>query len=95
MPYFTRHLELSVQDGCVLWGARVIIPPKGYTMLLKLLHQSHPGMSQMKGLARSYVWWPQMDQDVEREVNQCDECQQNSMSPSAAPLQRSPGLDYM
>lgn len=27
-----------------------------------------------------------MDQDVEREVNQCDECQQNSMSPSAAPL---------
>lgn len=55
-------------------------------MLLKLLHQSHPGMSRMKGLARSYVWWPQMDQDVEREVNQCDACQQNSMSPSTAPL---------
>lgn len=27
-----------------------------------------------------------MDQDAEREVNQCDACQQNSMSPSTAPL---------
>ncbi|XP_029904245.1 LOW QUALITY PROTEIN: uncharacterized protein K02A2.6-like [Myripristis murdjan] len=86
MPYFSRRLELSVRDGCVLWGARVIIPQKGRKILLKLLHQSHPGMSRMKGLARSYVWWPQMDQDVEREVHQCDACQQNSMSPSTAPL---------
>lgn len=27
-----------------------------------------------------------MDQDAEREVHQCDACQQNSKSPSAAPL---------
>ncbi|XP_022595499.1 uncharacterized protein K02A2.6-like, partial [Seriola dumerili] len=86
LPYFTRRWELSVRDGCVLWGARVIIPQKGRKTLLKLLHQSHPGMCRMKGLARSYVWWPQMDRDVEREVNQCDACQQHSMSPSTAPL---------
>lgn len=86
MPYFSRRLELSVKDGCVLWGARVIIPQQGTKMLLKLLHQSHPGMSRMKGLARSYVWWPGMDQDVERVVNHCEACQWHSKSPATAPL---------
>ncbi|GAA6081388.1 uncharacterized protein K02A2.6-like, partial [Tachysurus ichikawai] len=28
-PYFIRRQELSVEQGCVLWGQRVIIPP-GY-----------------------------------------------------------------
>jgi hypothetical protein len=29
MPYYTRHLVLSVLDGCVLWGSRVVIHQKG------------------------------------------------------------------
>uniref|UniRef100_A0A1A8SAM6 Uncharacterized protein n=1 Tax=Nothobranchius rachovii TaxID=451742 RepID=A0A1A8SAM6_9TELE len=48
-PYRQRKLELSVRDGCVLWGARVIIPTKGRDKILKLLHQTHTGMSKMKG----------------------------------------------
>ncbi|XP_055721195.1 uncharacterized protein K02A2.6-like [Salvelinus fontinalis] len=86
MPYYTRRLALSVRDGCVLWGSRVVIPPQGRGLLLKLLHQSHPGMSRMKGLARSYVWWPKMDHDVENEVSRCEDCQSNRKSPPTAPL---------
>ncbi|XP_041651122.1 uncharacterized protein K02A2.6-like [Cheilinus undulatus] len=85
-PYHQRRLELSVRDGCVLWGARVIIPKRGRGQILKLLHQAHSGMSRMKGLARSYVWWPGMDQDIEREVLSCKECQTNQKSPPSAPL---------
>ncbi|XP_033988673.1 uncharacterized protein K02A2.6-like [Trematomus bernacchii] len=43
-------------------------------------------MSKMKGLARSYVWWPGMDQDVEKEVQSCEECQKHHKSPPSAPL---------
>ncbi|XP_041961667.1 uncharacterized protein K02A2.6-like [Alosa sapidissima] len=85
-PFYQRRMELSVRDGCVLWGARVIIPTKVREKILKLLHQTHSGMSRMKGLARSYVWWPGMDQDVEREVMSCEECQKHRKSPPAAPL---------
>ncbi len=27
LPYTRRKTELSVQDGCLLWGSRVIVPP--------------------------------------------------------------------
>nr|XP_023659478.1 uncharacterized protein K02A2.6-like [Paramormyrops kingsleyae] len=85
-PYFQRRLELSARDVCVLWGTRLIVPTKGRDKILKLLHQTHSGMSRMKGLARSYVWWPDMDQDVEREVQSCEECQKHRKSPPTAPL---------
>ena len=28
-PYYHRKTELSVQDGCLLWGSQVIVPPQG------------------------------------------------------------------
>ena len=27
-PYFTRKDELSLDDGCIMWGRRVVVPPK-------------------------------------------------------------------
>ena len=53
-PYTNRKLELSVEDGCLLWGRHVVIPPQGRVKLLEELHDSHPGASRMKSLARSY-----------------------------------------
>uniref|UniRef100_A0A1A7YSF0 Gypsy retrotransposon integrase-like protein 1 n=2 Tax=Iconisemion striatum TaxID=60296 RepID=A0A1A7YSF0_9TELE len=85
-PYSQRRRELSVRDGCILWGARVVIPPKGRGGMLQLLHQTHTGMTKMKGLARSYMWWPGMDLDVERTVHACSECQAHQKEPVPAPL---------
>ena len=36
-PYFSRRTELSVQDGCILWGNRVIIPKAGQVEVLQEL----------------------------------------------------------
>ena len=38
--YTRRQYELSVQHGVLMWGARVIIPPKGRDTLLKELHET-------------------------------------------------------
>ena len=85
-PYFSRKGELSVLDGCILWGTRVVIPPPGRQPLLKELHQAHPGVTKMKALARSYIWWPNMDTDIETLVKTCTECQESRPSPPTAPL---------
>lgn len=48
--------------------------------------EADAGMSRMKGLARSYMWWPGMDQDVERVVTECEICQSFRKAPTRAPL---------
>ena len=40
----------------------------------------------MKALARSCVWWPQMDAEIEKVVKNCARCQQCQKSPAKAPL---------
>ncbi len=85
-PNSCRSQELSVENGCVLWGSRVIVPPQGRDSVLKELHEAHPGASKMKALARSYVWWPKLDASIEDMVQKCDTCQMSRPSPAAAPL---------
>lgn len=86
VPYKQRQQELSVQDGCVLWGACVVIPEQGRSGLSEQLHQSHPGMSKMKGFARSYLWWPNVDTDFDTRVRVCTVCQEQRKSHVRAPL---------
>ena len=85
-PYQSRAAELSVQDGCLLWGSRVIVPLQGRKVVIELVHDSHPGVTRMKRLARSYVWWPGMDAELEGAVKRCAKCQENQKLPPRAPM---------
>ena len=85
-PYKSKANELSVQDGCVLWGARVLVPEKGRQAVLTQLHDGHPGCSRMKGIARTIVWWPGIDSEIEGTVRKCLTCQQQARAPPLAPL---------
>ena len=40
----------------------------------------------MKSLARTYVWWPGLDKDIEKSVRQCNACQEKQATPPVAPL---------
>ena len=84
--YHAKKLELSVEDGCLLWGARVVIPTQLREKVLEELHEAHPGTSRMKALARSFVWWPSMDKEIEKKVKTCQQCQLHQSAPQEAPL---------
>ena len=50
-PYRIRKKELSVIDGCILLGLRVIFLPPGREQVVQVLHETHPGIAKMKNLA--------------------------------------------
>ena len=81
-----RSSELSVENGCVLWGNRLIIPRKGQNRVLRQLHDGHPGISRMKGIARSIAWWSGLDKNIEKTVKECAQCQQHQKAPALSPL---------
>ena len=85
-PYLKCWEELSVEQGCLLRGNRVVIPPQGRKEVMELLHEGHQGGTRMKALARSFVWWPGLDGDLESVVKDCDKCQSTRHSPPQAPL---------
>ena len=78
--------ELSIHEGCVMRGARVVVPTPGQATMLKLLHSSHNGVVKMKALARSYIWWPGIDQQIENIAQHCGQCEENARQPTRAPL---------
>ena len=86
-PFIARSTELSVENNCILWGNRVLIPQPGRQAVLDELHElGHPGICKMKSLARMYVWWPGLDKDIEQSVRLCNPCQLVQASPPPVPI---------
>ena len=73
--------SLSTENGCVFYGLRVIIPSTLRNHSLKLLHLGHFGMQRMKQLARSTVYWPRIDFDIEDLCRKCTSCGQFQNKP--------------
>ena len=58
-----------------------------HVCILEQLHQSHLGIAKTKVFARSYVWWPQLDVQIETQTKACITCQATtSNAPMAALL---------
>ena len=74
--------SLSTENGCVFYGLRVIIPSTLRNHILKLLHLGHFGMQRMKQLARSTVYWPRIDFDIENLCRKCTSCGQFQNKPA-------------
>ena len=85
-PYFDRQAELTTQNGCILWGLRVVIPPGLRGRILAQLHETHTGIVKTKAVARGRVWWPSIDKDIEETCKSCSSCAEIAKDPAAAPL---------
>lgn len=96
--FVTKSKELSVMSGVLMWGLRIVVPMKLRHKMLEELHEGHLGISKMKALGRSFIWWPGFDRDVELCCKACPVCQSlggdpptvvvHPWLPSKKPLQR-------
>lgn len=85
-PYQRISAELTVEQGCLQRGVRTVIPTCLRPRLLEELHVAHPGIVRMKALARSHIWWPQIDEDIEKTALDCNPCQANRNKDAPVPV---------
>ena len=76
-----KVLPFSICDETLMYAQRVVIPHVLRKKVLKEFHLGHPGISRMKSLMKSYMYWPKMDQDIEDLVRHCKGCQLAAKSP--------------
>ena len=80
--YYKKRSRLSIEDGMLLWGLRVVIPAVLKDIILQVLHHQHPGMLRMKALSRIHVWFPNIDKEIENVVKKCKQCENVSNEPA-------------
>lgn len=68
----------------------MVIPKTLRQRVLKQLHKGHQGIVRTKALARSYVYWPNIDKDVENLIKNCEACASTAKSPPRTTLQSWP-----
>uniref|UniRef100_A0A5S6QNU4 RNA-directed DNA polymerase n=1 Tax=Trichuris muris TaxID=70415 RepID=A0A5S6QNU4_TRIMR len=73
-PFFNRRNALSVLEGCIMMTDRMVIPKRLQPAILRQLPHGHPGIVRMKAIARSYIYWPGLDMEIETVVRSCDKC---------------------
>jgi len=84
--FFNRRLELTINQGVLMWGIRVILPTSLQQQILAQLHEAHLGVVKMKAMARQHVYWPGIDKMIEDVAKSCTACQQSAANPPSAPL---------
>ena len=73
-PFWTFREELTVEDGLILKGTRIVIPNKQCKAILKLLHEGHLGLNKCKLRDKEGVYWPGLNDQLEDLVLNCELC---------------------
>ena len=78
---------LTVVEGLVLRGERIVVPRGLRESMVKIAHGGHQRIIQTKRLLRAHVWFPGIDAVVEKHVGRCLACQATTPSHTREPLQ--------
>jgi hypothetical protein len=84
--YWNYRDELTTQNGLVLKGSRIIIPPSMQKMVLERLHIGHSGREKTKDKARTYVFWPRINAAIDQMVERCAPCLKYSRQQQREPM---------
>ena len=84
--YWQARHHLTIEDGLIVHGCRLLIPAMMHRSVLKQLHQAHQGIGRTKERARLSVYWPGIDNAIENMIVACKDCQDHLPSNCKEPI---------
>ena len=85
-PYWGVHDDMSVVDGLLLAGSRIIIPQASRNQVLQEIHQGHQGVTKCTLRAKSAVYWPGMYKQIQSVVGNCGACREFENAQAKCPM---------
>ena len=71
-PYWTFREELTVEDGIILKGTWILVPHKKHQATLQFIHEGYLGLEKFKLRAKDTVYWPGLNDQLEKLVLNCE-----------------------
>ena len=72
--YWNYKEELTVQDGVLFKGMKVIIPTSMRSQMIARVHSNHLGPDACVHRARDMLFWPGMAGQIKDQVQRCEVC---------------------
>ena len=85
-PYWNNRDDISIQEGVLLLGSRIIIPESLRQQIIQEIHSGHQGMEKCKLRAKSCVYWPGIHKEIENMVASCCACKKFQNSQQKEPM---------
>ncbi|XP_041346838.1 uncharacterized protein K02A2.6-like [Gigantopelta aegis] len=76
--YWTFREDVSVENGLVLKGHRLVIPDKLRPQMLNIIHQGHLASEKCQLKAKDCFFWPGISKDIKEMTASCNTCIQFS-----------------
>ena len=84
--YWNYRDELTVSDGLILKGTRIVIPKSLQSEVLKQIHYAHQGSEKCNLRAKGSVFWTSINADIDEMVKSCAPCQHNAKMNTKEPM---------
>lgn len=84
--YWNVRSQLTIDDGLIMFGYRLLISVKLRCSVLCQLHAAHQGSVRTKLRARQVVYWPSIDYDINNIILTCKQCQDSLPSHPPEPM---------
>ena len=79
--FWIHRWNLSIVDGIIMNGTRIVIPKSLQNEYFRCLHTGHFGISKCSTKVKSTVYWPGIDKDITNLIGCCDTCRQIQHTP--------------
>ena len=84
--YHTCKEEMSVVDGLVFKGQRLVVPTSLREKVLGVLHRAHISITKTLERSRQTFFWVGIAKDIHRVCSTCDTCLRHAPKQSKEPL---------